>query len=77
MGVEGTRLRIHAPLMHLAKPEIIRKGLSLGVAIGLTLSCYDPDPTVRPCGHCDSCHIRAAGFRDAGAPDPALASPDG
>ncbi|MHC5003224.1 MAG: 7-cyano-7-deazaguanine synthase QueC [Planctomycetota bacterium] len=77
MGVEGTRLRIHAPLMHLAKPEIIRKGLSLGVDFGLTLSCYDPDPTGRPCGHCDSCHIRAAGFRDAGAPDPALASPDG
>jgi len=69
-GVEGRSLTIHAPLLHLTKAEIIRRGLSLGVDYGLTLSCYDPSPDGRPCGHCDSCQLRAKGFAEAGAVDP-------
>jgi 7-cyano-7-deazaguanine synthase len=71
-GSEGRRLSVHRPLVHLTKPDIIRLGLSLGVDFGLTHSCYDPVEG-RPCGHCDSCLIRAKGFADAGVPDPALA----
>ena len=71
-GVEGRSLRVLAPLLSLTKAEIIRKGLALGVDYGLTLSCYDPDPAGRPCGRCDSCQLRARGFADAGAVDPAL-----
>lgn len=71
-GVEGGQLRILAPLLHLTKAEIIRRGLALGVDYGLTLSCYDPSPDGRPCGHCDSCQLRAKGFAEAGAADPAL-----
>jgi 7-cyano-7-deazaguanine synthase len=71
-GVEGRSLRVLAPLLSLTKAEIIRKGLALGVDYGLTLSCYDPDPAGRPCGRCDSCQLRARGFSDAGAADPAL-----
>jgi len=70
-GVEGGQLRILAPLLHLTKAEIIRRGLALGVDYGLTLSCYDPSPDGRPCGHCDSCQLRAKGFAEAGAADPA------
>jgi 7-cyano-7-deazaguanine synthase len=69
-GVGGTRFRIHAPLQHLTKAEIIRKGTALGLDYGLTHSCYDPDPAGRPCGRCDSCALRAAGFAQAGIPDP-------
>jgi 7-cyano-7-deazaguanine synthase len=70
-AVEGRqRLRIHAPLMHLHKHEIITTGLALGVDYGLTHSCYDPDPEGRSCGACDSCHIRLEGFRQAGVEDP-------
>ena len=47
-------------------------GLALGLDYGLTHSCYDPDLTGRPCGHCDSCLLRAKGFAEAGVPDPAL-----
>ena len=72
-GVEGARLRIHTPLVSLSKAEIIRRGLALGLDYGLTHSCYDPRPDGRPCGHCDSCLLRAKGFADAGATDPALA----
>jgi 7-cyano-7-deazaguanine synthase len=69
-GVEGRPLRILAPLLEMSKAEIIRRGLSLGVDYGLTLSCYDPSPEGRPCGHCDSCRLRAKGFAEAGATDP-------
>jgi len=71
-GVEGARFRIHAPLLHLSKADIIRRGLALGLDYGLTHSCYDPEPDGRPCGRCDSCQLRAAGFSQAGIPDPAL-----
>jgi 7-cyano-7-deazaguanine synthase len=71
-GVEGARFAVHAPLITLTKAEIIRLGLSLGVDYGLTHSCYDPAPDGRPCGHCDSCLLRAKGFAEAGVADPAL-----
>jgi len=71
-GVNGGACRIHAPLLTLTKAEIIRKGLELGLDYGLTHSCYDPGPTGRPCGRCDSCALRAAGFAAAGVPDPLL-----
>jgi len=69
-AVDGRKLTIHAPLMHLTKAEIIKTGLSLGVDYGLTISCYDPTPEGESCGHCDSCQLRKKGFADAGVPDP-------
>jgi 7-cyano-7-deazaguanine synthase len=71
-GVQGGRFRIHAPLQQLTKADIIRRGLLLGLDYGLTHSCYDPDAGGRPCGRCDSCVLRAAGFAEAAAIDPAL-----
>jgi len=71
-GVQGNAFRIHAPLQTLTKVQIIRKGLELGLDYGLTHSCYDPDPHGRPCGRCDSCTLRAAGFAQAGVADPIL-----
>jgi 7-cyano-7-deazaguanine synthase len=71
-GVEGKPLRVLAPLQHLSKADIIRRGLALGVDYGLTLSCYDPGPDGTPCGRCDSCQLRARGFAEVGAADPAL-----
>ncbi|MGB0654936.1 MAG: 7-cyano-7-deazaguanine synthase QueC [Pirellulales bacterium] len=69
-GVEGTHLTVLAPLVSLTKPEIIRLGLSLHVDYGLTTSCYDPKENGQPCGECDSCLIRAAGFAAVNIPDP-------
>mgnify|MGYP005815701383 CR=1 FL=1 len=71
-GVEGRPLRVHAPLIELTKAGIIRRGLALGLDYGPTRSCYDPDASGRPCGHCDSCRLRARGFAEVGVPDPAL-----
>jgi len=71
-GVEGATFRVHAPLIHLSKAEIIRRGLALGVDYALTHSCYDPVANGAPCGRCDSCVLRARGFREAGVPDPLL-----
>jgi 7-cyano-7-deazaguanine synthase len=72
-GTEGKPLEIVAPLIDLSKEAIIRLGLSLGLDYGLTTSCYDPDAAGRPCGRCDSCLLRAAGFAAAGAVDPRAA----
>lgn len=74
-GVEGRALTVHTPLIALSKAEIIKLGLSLGLDYGLTHSCYDPLPDGRPCGHCDSCRLRAAGFAEAGATDPLIQPP--
>ena len=68
-GVEGAPLTILAPLVQLSKAEIIRRGSELGLDYGLTHSCYDPTPD-GPCGRCDSCLLRAAGFAEAGVVDP-------
>ncbi|HVW86273.1 MAG TPA: 7-cyano-7-deazaguanine synthase QueC [Bryobacteraceae bacterium] len=69
-GVEGrTRVKIHTPLIRLSKADIVRLGAELGVPFGLTHSCYDPDPEGLPCGACDSCVLRARGFREAGIAD--------
>ncbi len=64
------RIRIHTPLISLSKADIITRGTALGVDYGLTLSCYDPDPEGRACGHCDSCLLRQRGFEQSGTTDP-------
>jgi 7-cyano-7-deazaguanine synthase len=70
-GIEGAPVRIHAPLLEKTKAEIIREALALGVDPALTLSCYAPAPNGKPCGRCESCVLRARGFREAGLDDPA------
>jgi 7-cyano-7-deazaguanine synthase len=70
-GVEGTlRVRIRAPLLHSKKSEIVRRAAELGLDFALTSSCYDPSEDGIPCGACDSCLLRARGFREAGVEDP-------
>lgn len=71
-GVQGRKLAIHAPLIDLAKTEIIRRGLSLGVDFSLTHSCYDPKTDGSPCARCDSCLLRQRAFEQIGSVDPLL-----
>ncbi len=68
-GVEGPGFHIQAPLQHLSKAEIIRQGTALGVDYAMTVSCYQADEDGRACGLCDSCRLRAEGFRQAGLAD--------
>ena len=69
-GVEGAGIRVHAPLLHLSKADIVREGLRLGVDFSETVSCYQADAEGRACGHCDACRLRAEGFAAAGVADP-------
>lgn len=70
-GVEGRlQYRIHTPLIQMAKAEIVREAVRLGLDLSLTHSCYDPDQRGRACGHCDSCLLRRKGFQEAGLIDP-------
>ena len=76
-GVEGRQnLRIHTPLIHLTKAQILLLGQSLGVDYGLTSSCYDPSEQGEPCGRCDACLLRLKGFREAGLEDPLVYTPE-
>ena len=68
-AVEGKPLKLHAPLLHMSKAEIIRQGTQLGVDFGLTVSCYQADDEGRACGVCDSCRLRRAGFEEAAISD--------
>ncbi|MDX2299995.1 MAG: 7-cyano-7-deazaguanine synthase QueC [Xanthomonadaceae bacterium] len=69
-AVEGARLRVHAPLLHLSKAQIVLEGVRLGVDFSQTVSCYRADADGRACAHCDACRLRAEGFRAAGVIDP-------
>ncbi|MBN3560459.1 7-cyano-7-deazaguanine synthase QueC [Sphingomonas yabuuchiae] len=69
-GVEGQPFKIHAPLQHMTKADIVREGTRLGVDMGISWSCYDPTPEGLHCGECDSCRLRSRGFEEAGIPDP-------
>ena len=69
-GVEGSRFRVHAPLMRMSKADIVREGIRLGVDFAQTVSCYQADAEGRACGHCDACRLRAQGFAEAGIADP-------
>ena len=69
-GVEGTRIRIHAPLMQMSKADIVRTGMTLGVDFSQTVSCYQADAQGFACGRCDACRLRTQGFVEAGVADP-------
>ncbi len=69
-GVEGAPFRIHAPLQHMTKADIVREAARLGLDAGISWSCYDPAPGGVHCGLCDSCRLRRRGFAEAGLPDP-------
>ena len=70
-GVEGTsQFTVHAPLIHLTKAEIIKRGMELGVNYADTVSCYQADDQGRACGRCESCRLRREGFVSAGVNDP-------
>jgi 7-cyano-7-deazaguanine synthase len=71
-GVEGEAFRIHAPLQHMTKADIVREGTRLGLDLGMSWSCYDPSPAGTHCGLCDSCRLRHKGFEDAGIADPTI-----
>jgi 7-cyano-7-deazaguanine synthase len=67
---DNIEINIRAPLIHMKKSEIIKKGISLGVDYSLTHSCYDPDMKGLACGTCDSCLLRKKGFEEANVSDP-------
>jgi len=71
-GVEGHALRVHTPLIHLSKADIIREGVRHGVDYALTVSCYQATASGEACGRCDSCRLRRQGFEAAGVADPTI-----
>lgn len=65
----GSRIRILAPLIHITKADVVRRGTRLGAPLHLTWSCYTSNGP-EACGICDSCALRMRGFGAAGVEDP-------
>jgi 7-cyano-7-deazaguanine synthase len=65
-------IRIHTPIIHLNKAQIIELGVSLGVDFSKTVSCYQANHEGKACGRCDACILRKKGFEVAGIADPTL-----
>jgi 7-cyano-7-deazaguanine synthase len=63
-----THISIETPVIHLSKPDIVRRGEELQVPFHLTWSCYQEEDVA--CGVCDSCALRLRGFQLAGIDDP-------
>ena len=74
-AVEGSPVRIEAPIVHLSKAQIVRAGHELGVNFALTVSCYNADAAGRACARCDACRFRREGFEGAGIADPTRYQP--
>ena len=64
------KLGLEFPIINKTKDEIISLGLKLKVPFEFTWSCYKGGDY--PCGMCDSCILRAKGFKSAGLIDPAF-----
>ena len=71
-SIEGNKLNIHTPLIHLTKAQIITKGLSLGIDYSKTTSCYQANSDGEACGECDACVLRRNGFVEVGIEDPTM-----
>ncbi|MEI7481684.1 MAG: 7-cyano-7-deazaguanine synthase QueC [Elusimicrobiota bacterium] len=69
-GASGKKIKLLTPLIRLSKKEIIELAVRLAAPLRHSWSCYAGG--VAPCGRCDSCKLRAKGFKDAGMKDPAL-----
>jgi len=63
-----THFELRAPLLHLTKAQIVRKGLELGVPFEFTWSSYTQEDGA--CGKWESCRLRLEAFEQAGVPDP-------
>ena len=57
-------VRVETPIIEMSKADIVNMALELEAPLELTWSCYQGNST--PCDVCDSCILRAKGFREAG-----------
>jgi len=69
-SVEGKSIKVMTPLIHLSKARIVKLAIKLKVPLYLTWSCYNG--ASKPCGTCDSCRLRAQGFKQAKIQDLAV-----
>lgn len=69
----GVPINVETPIIHMSKGEIVHLGIDLKAPLEYTWSCYHAGPA--PCGRCDSCILRANGFKEAGVLDPSLTLP--
>ena len=67
-GTKDGDIRIHTPLIHMHKKDIVALGLELAAPLELTWSCYSGSDAA--CGVCESCVLRLRAFEQVGVRDP-------
>lgn len=65
-----TKITIKTPISKMSKARIIKLGMKLKVPYKYTWTCYNGYN--KPCNVCDSCKLRAKGFKEAKLNDPAI-----
>ena len=60
----GVRIEVETPIINMSKAEIALLGTRLSAPLEHTWSCYEGGD--QPCSRCDSCLLRAKGFRTGG-----------
>ncbi len=66
----NVEITVATPLLHKNKKEIAELGTKLGAPLEWSWSCYEGEEV--PCGKCDSCLLRAKGFKEAEIEDPLI-----
>ena len=56
--------------LSIAKSQIIKQGLNLGVDYSQTISCYQANNKGEACGECDAFVLRQNGFTQTRVVDP-------
>ena len=62
------RIQLETPLLHMKKPDIIKKANEMKLPLHLTWSCYKNNDIA--CGECDACMRRLKGYKKAKLYDP-------
>jgi 7-cyano-7-deazaguanine synthase len=65
----ASNIRIETPFATIEKHDVIALGITLGVPLGLTLSCMQPAGGLH-CGECSKCRERRDAFIAAAVDDP-------
>jgi 7-cyano-7-deazaguanine synthase len=68
IGTKEGNIKIHTPIIHMKKSQIIQEANKRSAPLNLSWSCYAKSD--KACGVCDSCALRLRAFKELDLIDP-------